>query len=59
MHIVQLNPMIKVQISGRMVSIGISDVMSHSVYSEKTSLKKLMLTMNKSQETTVLAGARN
>ena len=61
--------MIKVQISGRMTSIGISDVVTTSVYSEKTRMKKLMMMMkmiiiiisimNKSQETTVLAGARN
>ena len=35
-------PTIKAQISGRMASIGISDVMTTSVYSEKTRLKKLM-----------------
>ena len=38
-HAVQLNPMIKAQISGTMVSIGISDV---AIHSEKTRLKKLM-----------------
>ena len=57
--------MIKTQISGRMVSIGISDVASASVHSEKTRLKKLMMKMkmiliiiimNKSQETTVFSG---
>ena len=37
--------MIKVQISGRMASIGISDVVTASVYSEKTRLKKLMAMM--------------
>ena len=36
-------PTIKVQISGRMASIGISDVVSASVYSEKTRMKKLMM----------------
>ena len=43
----------KAQISGRMASIGISDVVTASVYSEKTRLKKLMMItiMNKSQET--------
>ena len=56
----------KVQISGRMASIGISDVVTTSVYSEKTRLKKLMMMkliiiisisiMNKSQETTVFHG---
>ena len=52
-----------------MASIGISDVVTASVYSEKTSLKKLMMMkmmkmiiiiissiMNKSQETTVFHG---
>ena len=34
---------IKVQISGRMASIGIRDVVSASVYSEKNHLKKLMM----------------
>ena len=42
-HAVQLKPTIKVQISGRMASIGISDVVTASVYSEKTRLKKLMM----------------
>ena len=41
-HTVQLKPMIKAQISGRMVSSGISDVVFASVYSEKTRPKKLM-----------------
>ena len=49
-----------------MASIGISDVVTASVYSEKTSLKKLMMMikmiiiiisiMNKSQETTLFHG---
>ena len=52
MHTLQLKPTIKVQISGRMASIGISDVVTASVYSEKTRLKKL----NKSQESTVFGG---
>ena len=62
-HTVQLKQMIKAQISGRMVFSGISDVASTSVHSEKTRLKKLMktiiiiiITMNKSQETTVFSG---
>ena len=51
MHTVQLKPTIKAQISGRMASIGISDVVSASVYSEKTPLKKLINNiMNNSQE---------
>ena len=33
----------KVQISGRMASIGISDVVTALVYSEKTRLKKLLM----------------
>ena len=41
-HTVQLKPMIKAQISGRMVSSAIGDVALASVYSEKTRLKKLM-----------------
>ena len=54
-HTVQLKPMIKAQISGKMASIGISDVVTASVYSEKTHLQKLMMIMimNKLQETTV------
>ena len=51
-HTVQ-QPMIKAQISGRMVSSGISDVAIASVHSEKTHLKKLFIIItNKSQETT-------
>ena len=42
-HTVLLKPMIKAQISGRMVSSGKSDVAFSSVYSEKTRLKKLMM----------------
>ena len=42
-HTVQLKPMIKAQISGRMISSGISDVAIASVYSEKTRLKKLIM----------------
>ena len=56
MHTVQLKPTIKVQISGRMAYIGISDGVTASIYSEKTRLKKLMLIMNKSQESTVFGG---
>ena len=58
MHAVQLKSTIKVQISGRMASIGISDDVTASVYSEKTLLKKLMLIMNKSQELTVFGGSQ-
>ena len=39
-HTVQIKPMIKAQILGRMVSSGISDVAFASVYSGKTRLKK-------------------
>ena len=44
-----------------MASIGISDVVTASVYSEKTRMKKLMMKMiiiimNKSQELTVFHG---
>ena len=42
-HTVQLKPMIKAQLSGRMVSSGINDVAFASEYSEKTRLKKLMM----------------
>ena len=42
-HTVQLKPMIKKQISRIMVSNGISDVVTASVHSEKTRLKKLMM----------------
>ena len=54
-HTIQLKPMIKAQISGRMVSSGISYIAITSVYSEKICLKKLMIIiiMNKSQEITV------
>ena len=44
-HTVQLKPLIKAQISGRMVSNGISDVTSASVHSAKTRLKELMMMM--------------
>ena len=47
--------MIKAQISGRMISSGISDVAIASVYFEKTRLKKMIMIiiMNLSQETTI------
>ena len=58
-HSVKLKPLIKAQISGRMVSIGISEVVFASVYSEKIHLKKLMIiTMNKSQEKTDFSGCQ-
>ena len=65
-HTIQLKP-IKASFSGRMVSSG--DVVIASVHSEKTRLKKFMkiiiiiiiitIIMNKLQETTILACARN
>ena len=60
-HTVQLKPMIKAQIPGRMVSSGTTAVAFASVYSEKTRLKKLMIMiiiMNKSQETMVFGGGQ-
>ena len=43
--------------SRKLVTIGISDVVTASVYSEKTRLKKLVIIiMNKSQGTTVFHG---
>ena len=55
--------MIKAQISGRMVSSGISDVATASVLSEKTHQKKLkmmmmIIIMNKSQEKMTVFGGR-
>ena len=44
-HAIQIKPTIIVQISGIMASIGISDVVTASVYSEKTRMKKLMMKM--------------
>ena len=40
---VKLKPIIKAQISGKLVTSGISDVATASVHSEKTRLKKLMI----------------
>ena len=42
-HTVQLKQMIKAQISGRMISSGISDVAIASVCFEKTRLTKLIM----------------
>ena len=61
-HTVEVQTMIKPCTSGRMVSSSISDTVITSVHSEKIRLKNLMKinnTMNKSQETSVLAVARN
>ena len=60
-HIVQLKPMIKAQISVRMVSSGTSDVVFCSVHSEKIRLKELLIMiiiMKKSQDTTVFIGGQ-
>ena len=57
---VKLKPIIKAQISGKMVSSGISDVATTSEYFEKTLLKKMIMIItiiiNLSQETTVFGG---
>ena len=60
-HVVQLKPTIKDQISGKLASNGISDVAIASVNSEKTLTKKMIMiiiiiSMNKSQELTVFYG---
>ena len=60
-QIVQLKLLIKAQISGGLVSSGISGVALASVNSGKTRLKKLIMIMNKSLEKKgwILAGATN
>ena len=58
-HTIQLKPMIKAPISGRMLSSGISVVAISSVYFEKKHLKKLkmiIIIMNLSPETTFFGG---
>ena len=49
-----------IRVSGKLVTTGISDVVTASVYSEKIRLKKLVMIiiiiMNKSQETMVFHG---
>ena len=42
-HTVKLKPSIKAQISGKLVTSGISDVAITSVHSEKTRLKKMIM----------------
>ena len=42
-HTVKLKPIIEAQISGKLVTSGISDVATASVHSEKTRLKKLIM----------------
>ena len=51
----ELKPIIKAQISGKLVTNGISDIAIASVHSEKTHLKKMIIiiSMNKPQETTI------
>ena len=44
-HRVKPKPIIKAQISGKMVTSGISDVATTSVHSEKTCMKKCMMNM--------------
>ena len=59
-HTVQLKPTIKAQISGRMACIGKNDVVTASVYSEKTHLKKLMkIITNIYKKGRFFMGARN
>ena len=59
-HTVNLKPIIKEQISGKLVTSGISDVVIVSVHSEKTRMKKMIMTiiisMNKLQELTAFGG---
>ena len=42
-HTVKLNPIIKAQISGKLVTSGVSDVATASVHSEKTWAKKWIM----------------
>ena len=63
-HTVKLKPIIKGQISGKLLTSGITDVAIVSVHSEKTHLKKMIMiiiiiSMNKSQELMLMADARN
>ena len=62
-HTVKLKPFIKAQISGKLLTSGISDVATVSVHSEKTWAKKwimiIIIIMNKSQELTVFHGRQN
>ena len=61
-HTVKLMPIIKVQISGKLVTNGLSDATIATVHSEKTRIKKMIMiiiiSMNKLQESLILAGAR-
>ena len=58
-HRVQLKPIIKAQISEKLVSSGTSDVAFASVHSEKTRLKKLLIMIIVMKKSQFLAGARN
>ena len=57
---VKLKPIIKAQISGKLVTSGISDVAIATVHSEKTRKKKMIMiiiiSMNNSQELTDFGG---
>ena len=58
-----LKPIIKAQISGKLVTSGISDVAIASVHSKKTRMKKMIMiittiSMNKSQELTAFGGCQ-
>ena len=59
-HTVRPKPMIKGQISGRLVSSGINHIAFALVYSEKTHMKMcsimIIIIMKKLQETTVFGG---
>ena len=69
-HTVKLKPIIKAQISGKLITSCISDAATASVNSEKSCMKKLMMmmkmiiiifiiiNMNKSQETTGFHGCQ-
>ena len=56
-------PIIKAQISGKLVTSGIRSTAIVSVHSEKTHQKKMIMiiiiSMNKSHETTVFGGRQN
>ena len=42
-HTVKLKPIVKAQISGKLVTSGISDVVIASIHSDKTRLKKMIM----------------
>ena len=48
----------KAQILGKLVTSGISDVVIASVHSEKSLKKMIMISMNKSQESTIFGGSQ-